>query len=575
MARMLPLGDVADLGLETPDTSRLAQGLHGPYEPPTPLGAQGPQYNRTSFQGPTRPAGMSAPTPVADALAADARGSGLAGKAFSAGKALRPYVAPLMKGASLVGKLAPAATALELGSHLTDYAIDDPDATGMQRHGRDALGAVMGLGSGLANMADYVVPGKAPVSTAYNQFLHDNLGSQLIDNSGARPNGGAGRGFDTSQVVNPAATTSVATAPANPTVDQTGTNTFAGQQPGAQGLNPAPYTRVGNSFTGNDGGIPSGGARNPIGVMPGMDMEAVNRGLASDRDLRLTKQGLADHGDANYYTTGAGAHGGAGAVDLGGGGKYNFEGSGTRRARMQNEAAFAMNQANNAVSLRGQDTQLLGHKMANDVARANMAREQFNSDRTFGLDTQKYGTEVAEKNRTAGEAAQKAAQGVLENQFRTTDDKGANVPDHAKIASYNAAVQTTLPQFITKLLAAGTPAARAKAQELQQRGMAALGPEDHAQLTQLFNTREQLRSSRSVLPGGAEFKDSDNLLNFRQAPGDQGLQRNTLTPNRVVFEGGSSSTPNDLTIPGGANAFLPDINKIRNDNLTRGLRDPR
>ena len=44
--------------------------------------------------------------------------------------------------------------------------------------------------------------------------------------------------------------------------------------------------------------------------------------------------------------------------------------------------------------------------------------------------------------------------------------------------------------------------------------------------------------------------------------------------NRVVFQGGSSATPNDLTIRGGANAILPDFGKERNDNLIRGLRLP-
>ncbi len=246
----------------------------------------------------------------------------------------------------------------------------------------------------------------------------------------------------------------------------------------------------------------------------------------------------------------------------------------TTRANALAESNRFIHAQDNAVSLRGQDAVLAGHRMANDVAVANQRREQFNSDRAYAMDVAKYGTDVAEKNRAAGEAAQKSNQTFLENQFRTTDEKGNSVPDQSKIASYNNSVQATLPSLINQLRSAGTPEALAKAHEIEQRGPAALGPADHADLTQLFNRREQLLATRSVLPGGANAFDSSDLTGYRQAPGEKGYQRNMLSPNRVVFANGSSATPNDLSIRGGANAFLPDINKVRTDDLTRGLRIP-
>ena len=233
-----------------------------------------------------------------------------------------------------------------------------------------------------------------------------------------------------------------------------------------------------------------------------------------------------------------------------------------------------VNDQNVAAQRYGAELGLAGHRMSNDVAVAAARRDQDNKDRQYKFDVAKYGTEVAEKNRTAGEQAQAAGQKHLENTFRTVDDKGNNVPDHAKIGSYNAAVTSTLPSFIAALAKAGTPEAMAKMQELQQRGPAALGPEDHAQLSQLFQTREQLRAARSRAPGGAEFKDSDNLMEYRQKRGGAGVEQNMVTPNRVNFEGGSSATMNDLEIQGGANALLPDWGKVRNDNLTRGIRSP-
>lgn len=108
----------------------------------------------------------------------------------------------------------------EVVSHLNDYKIDDPQvdssAAGTMRAlrsgdfggaarslGKGGLEAAMDVGSLAANTADLVVPGNAPVSTAYNKALRSHFGSQLIDNSGTLPDGGAGRGFVNPPNVNP------------------------------------------------------------------------------------------------------------------------------------------------------------------------------------------------------------------------------------------------------------------------------------------------------------------------------------------------------------------------------------
>jgi len=107
---------------------------------------------------------------------------------------------PLVAGA---GKVAGAAGVVQ---NFNDYKIDDPDVdssnAGTMRALREgdfskagrsfskgALEAGMDLGSFAANTLDYVVPGKAPVSTAYNKALRNAFGDQLIDRSGnAAPN---------------------------------------------------------------------------------------------------------------------------------------------------------------------------------------------------------------------------------------------------------------------------------------------------------------------------------------------------------------------------------------------------
>lgn len=99
-------------------------------------------------------------------------------------------------------KGAPLALGAHTVSHFNDYKIDDPgvdssaagtlaaitkgDFAGAGRSlNKGAVEAMMDLGSAGANLLDYVVPGKAPVSSAYDRMLRDALGDQLVGPSGA------------------------------------------------------------------------------------------------------------------------------------------------------------------------------------------------------------------------------------------------------------------------------------------------------------------------------------------------------------------------------------------------------
>ena len=117
--------------------------------------------------------------------------------------------------------------------HFNDYKIDDPEVdssaggtynavkrsdykgAGMSAS-KGLLETGMDLGSAVANTLDYIVPGKAPVSSAYNKFLRDQFSDkaagamgvpdQFVDNSGdgpAPPEAGAGRGFVNPKNVDP------------------------------------------------------------------------------------------------------------------------------------------------------------------------------------------------------------------------------------------------------------------------------------------------------------------------------------------------------------------------------------
>lgn len=120
------------------------------------------------------------------------------GLAFKAGNlAGRIAANPVTR---LAGKAAGVGAVVQ---NFNDYKIDEPDvdssASGTWsalRNGdfegvgrslkKGAVETAMDLGSFAANTADLFVPGTGP-SQAYNKMLRDNLGDQLIDNSGNNP----------------------------------------------------------------------------------------------------------------------------------------------------------------------------------------------------------------------------------------------------------------------------------------------------------------------------------------------------------------------------------------------------
>lgn len=219
-----------------------------------------------------------------------------------------------------------------------------------------------------------------------------------------------------------------------------------------------------------------------------------------------------------------------------------------------------------AVTLRGQE-------LTSATARAQGAREQMNKDRQFALDVQKYGTEVAEKNRVARADAEKSFTTDAETMFRTKDDKGNDVADTAKVGQWKTAVNTTLGEIAKAHRASGDPARIKLADQIEERGYSAMTPSEKAELKQLFDTRERLRSAKGKGPNQGSFVDSDNLLGFRQAGGDAGVDRRIFGGDRVNFGNGSSASIRDLQYKDGpANAILPDVWRTRSPDLVNNLR---
>jgi len=127
--------------------------------------------------------------PVAEAAAPAATGATTAAEAGGLG---RLYNMGKMAGKVVKGA-GPAAVGAEVIGNMGDYKFDKPDKIdtslggtlsdlGKGEFGRAGTGLMRGLGeagmdlgSTIANLADYVVPGKAPVSRAYEKMLTSNI----------------------------------------------------------------------------------------------------------------------------------------------------------------------------------------------------------------------------------------------------------------------------------------------------------------------------------------------------------------------------------------------------------------
>lgn len=249
--------------------------------------------------------------------------------------------------------------------------------------------------------------------------------------------------------------------------------------------------------------------------------------------------------------------------------------------RMAQEAAS--NEANNATLRRGQDMRFAGDAAqaaamtrkaeldsASDARKAE--RDQSNKDREFKAQQEKQAAEEGRAQQTARAQASEAQRKEIESRFRMRDADGKDIPDTAKASQYYAAAAKTLPAMIAALKAQGSPAALAKANELTEKGIGALEPGDHDELMNLFNRRERMAQAAGMGPNQGTYQHSDNLLDYRQVEGPNGVEKRVFGGNRINTAAGSVSV-NDLRYKDGpANPLLPDWFKTKDRDLTRGLR---
>lgn len=210
--------------------------------------------------------------------------------------------------------------------------------------------------------------------------------------------------------------------------------------------------------------------------------------------------------------------------------------------------AAGVSRANNrdtvAATLRGQDTALLGHKMANDFEIGRLGVEQGNKDRQYKLDVQKFGSEQAKQLLEQRSAREGALQRNIEAANVGPDGK----PDAAAAAEYRRGIDRSVAR-------------------LGADGVHQLSPTDEQRLFAGSDLLKVMRANANWLPWNPDkLKTVDplDLTNLRVLPnGDRQITRPGKAAGQVIpgrffqteegtrFFGGTPTNKYDILSEGG------------------------
>lgn len=508
-------------------------------------------------------------------------------RAYQLGQRLAPTLRTAGEFAERAGRVAGpmlrAGAGADMLSAMGDFKIDDPttdssaggtfsalrngDFAGARRSlGKGLLEAGMDVGSAAAKVADVFVPGDRPVSSRYSAMLRGQFGDQLIDrtNTDQPPGNPVLRPARVNPVLAPASPAGTppasalpprrdqpqpampAAAPSRGTVTTLQTPGFEGymrQLANLRSIGPAPSMMENGTeapppgITGIDGNQTLGAAlrqRADAERAAEAPMRAMS-GRGGMRSLRAA-QIAGDLAERRHATDTAAA-----------------------TARMTNAASIGATlrgqDIQGALGREGHEVQREGHLLTAANARSARQFEAAKLGHEWGRQDRQFGAEQTERDRTATEASEKAWQSAAENRFRTTDEKGASVPDHARVAEWNKAVDATIPKYIELLKATGTPKALQAANELAKRGRAALDADDVNTLAQLFDKRHVARQTHGMLPGKSGYVHSDNLLDYQTATTDS----NVFGSDTDVTSNGTRIRRDKLIYGPDGNVFLPNL----------------
>lgn len=235
-----------------------------------------------------------------------------------------------------------------------------------------------------------------------------------------------------------------------------------------------------------------------------------------------------------------------------------------RAAAQRDFEAGKAQRASGAVSMRSQDTTSDDARLTQQTAMINGQRAQQNANFEHGMQITKENRAALETNTTQRETAEKDLHGTLGTMFTAKDKDGKIGPDLARVGEAASKIQEEIAGRITQAQKLGR---HDLAKEMSERGIAALGPDDRAELMSGLAARDRIKSAHAPnTPGGANFIDGP-LKGYKAKK----TIPTTFGSDILETENGSRVRANDMRYNELSNSFLPDIGKIPTHDFDLGL----
>lgn len=197
--------------------------------------------------------------------------------------------------------------------------------------------------------------------------------------------------------------------------------------------------------------------------------------------------------------------------------------------------------------------------------REKLLIDQFNKDRQFGLDTDKFGQQQSQDAFTSSIAGSEALHKQVLSSLPLVEGKNGPEPDVAGAAAYMTGANRAIAERVAELRARGD---NAGAESLQAKGAAALGAQDKQDLTRGLAIKARFDKRNTQILGGARGASSSDPRDYLPVSLDP------KNPRKVLLRGGMSMDLNDLTNQEMGNRFgLPTFFNPATTDLVGKLRE--
>jgi hypothetical protein len=244
------------------------------------------------------------------------------------------------------------------------------------------------------------------------------------------------------------------------------------------------------------------------------------------------------------------------------------------QAALQADTSLTGIRATEQTQANANQTAIAHNAATNQLAQIQAQRVQSNADREFGLNNAKFGQEQLQNNFKERETAAKSVEDRLGTIF-TKQEGDKTVPDVARVGAAAKAINDEIGSRISaaRAIKPNNPhyaEAQHLANTLEQKGHAALAPDDLQQLVSQAAIKDRMTETHSIFPGGSSAVDS-GLSQYELDPTKK-PEGHLFGSDTLTLRNGGTIRANNLRYAKPANALFPDIGALPSTQYDAGLR---